>query len=225
MFTFGVGFAANGFAIGDLGRLEREVDVVALVQLGDDDLDVLLARAGQQKLFCLRIARKAQCWIFFHDLVNAHADFVFIGARLGLDGKGDGRFGKLRGRIVDRRVFVAERFTRGGFLQLGDGADVACVQFVDFRELLALHYLRVLKAFRQAAVVVHQRGVILQHAAFYFEIVDSSRKGIGKSLEDEKRKRLAIVVFPLDAVTLAFGLFEADLRVLIGMREDIGDER
>src|SRR3984893_526991 len=41
--AFGVGFAANGFAVGDLGGLEREVNVIALVQLGDYDFDVLLA--------------------------------------------------------------------------------------------------------------------------------------------------------------------------------------
>ncbi len=41
--AFGVGFAANGFAVGDFGRLEREVDVIALVELGDDHFDVLLA--------------------------------------------------------------------------------------------------------------------------------------------------------------------------------------
>src|SRR5260370_5313768 len=41
--AFGIGLAANGFAVGNFGRLEREVDVIAFVQLGDDDFDVLLA--------------------------------------------------------------------------------------------------------------------------------------------------------------------------------------
>ena len=45
--AFGIGAAANGFAIGDFGRLERQVHVIALVELGDDDFDVLLAGAGQ----------------------------------------------------------------------------------------------------------------------------------------------------------------------------------
>ena len=98
------------------------------------------------------------------------------------------------------------------------------MQFVDFGELLALHDLRVLKTLRQAAVVVEQRGVVLQHAAFYFEIVDASREGIGKRLEDEKRKRLAVVVFALDAVALAFRLFETDLRMLVRMRKGVGDK-
>jgi hypothetical protein len=44
---FGVGFTADGFAIRHLGRFERQVHVVTLVQLGDHHLDVLLARARQ----------------------------------------------------------------------------------------------------------------------------------------------------------------------------------
>ncbi len=156
--------------------------------------------------------------------MNADADFVFIGACLWLDGERDGRLGKLRGWVIDRRVFVAERFAGGGFLQLGDRADVAGVQLMDFGELLSLHYLRVLKALWQAAVVVEQRGVVFQHAALDLEIVDAAGEGIGEGLEDEERKRLAVVVLALDTVALALRLLEADLRMLVGMREDIGDK-
>ena len=70
VFAFGVGFAANRFAIGNLGRLERQVHVIALMQLGDDDFDVLLARAGEQEFLGLRIARKTQRGIFFQNFVN-----------------------------------------------------------------------------------------------------------------------------------------------------------
>ena len=58
--ALGVGLAADRLAIGHFGRLERQVDVVALVQLRDDHLDVLLPGARQQKFLRLRIARKMQ---------------------------------------------------------------------------------------------------------------------------------------------------------------------
>ncbi len=89
VFAFGVGFAANGFAIRNLGRFEGEVDVVALVKLGDDDFDVLLAGAGEEKFFRLRIARKTQRRVFLKNFVNRDADFVFVGARFWLDRKRD----------------------------------------------------------------------------------------------------------------------------------------
>ena len=86
--------AANGLAIGNLGRLQVDFGVVAVLQLGDHHFDVLLAGAGDQELLGLRIAEEAQHGIFFHQLVDAVAQLVFIGARLGLDGEGDGRLGE-----------------------------------------------------------------------------------------------------------------------------------
>jgi len=54
--AFDVGFAANGFAVGDFGRLQSEINVIALVELGDDHFNMLLAGAGQEKFLGLRVA-------------------------------------------------------------------------------------------------------------------------------------------------------------------------
>ena len=88
-----VGFAANGFAIRNLGRFEHDFGVVTLLHLGDDDFNVLLSGAGDQEFFGLRIAEEAQHGVFFHELVETDAELVFIGAALGLDGEGDGGLG------------------------------------------------------------------------------------------------------------------------------------
>ena len=116
--ALGVGLAANRLAIGHLGRLERQVHVVALVQLGDDHLDVLLPRAGQQKFLGLRVARETQRRILFQNPVNRRADAVLVGARLGLDGERDGRLGNVRRRIMNRRGLVAQRVAGERVLQL-----------------------------------------------------------------------------------------------------------
>jgi hypothetical protein len=52
----GLGLAANGFEVGNLGRLERDFSVVALFEAADDGLDVRLAGAGDEELVGLRIA-------------------------------------------------------------------------------------------------------------------------------------------------------------------------
>src|SRR5258708_7490016 len=59
VFAFDVGFTADGFAVRDFGRFRGEIDVIALVELGDDDFDVLLAAAGQEGVLGLRRGRKA----------------------------------------------------------------------------------------------------------------------------------------------------------------------
>src|SRR5712664_144085 len=219
--AFDVGLAADGFAVRNLGRFEREVDMVALVELGDDDFDMLLAGTGQEEFLGLRIARKTQRGIFLQDFMNRDADFVFIGARFRLDGKGDGRLGKLRGRVKDGRSFVAKSFTGSCFLQLGDGADVSGVKLADFDELLALNDLDMLKAFRNVAIVIGESGVIFQDSALHLEVVDAAGERIGKRFEDEEGERLAVVVLAIEAIALAAGVFEAYLGVLIRVGESV----
>src|SRR5229473_7059307 len=156
--------------------------------------------------------------------MNRNADLVFVGAGFRFDGEGNRGLGKLRGRVIDGRRFVAESFAGGGLLQFGDGADVSGVEFADFGELLALYSLDMLEALRNIAIVIAERGVIFQHSALYLEIVNAPRERVGKRFEHKERKRLAVVVLALDAVALAGGLFEADLGVLIGVRENVGEE-
>src|SRR5260370_32675308 len=62
---------------------------------------------------------------------------------------------------------------------------------------------------------------MFQQAALSLEVVDAARERIGKSFEDKDGKRLAVIVLALKAVALAAGVFEADLGVLIGVRENV----
>jgi len=68
-------------------------------------------------------------------------------------------------RIINRRTFIAESFARRGFLQFGNRADVSRMKLADFGELLALNNLDMLEAFREVAIVIDERGVVLQDAA------------------------------------------------------------
>ncbi len=153
--------------------------------------------------------------------MNGDADLVFIGAGFRFDGKGNGRFGELRGGIVNGRGFVAESFACRGFLQLGDSANISGMKLADFGELLALNDLDMLETFRKVAIVIDKRGVIFQYAAFYLEVVYAAGERIGKRFENKEGKRLAVIVLALDAVTFAAGIFEADLGVLIRVRENV----
>ena len=147
VFAFGVGFAANGFAVGDFGRMHDQFDVVALAELGDDDFDVLLPGAAEQKFLGLRIAGEAQGQIFLQNFVNGETDAVFIGAGFGFDGESDGGFGNARGRMKDRSALVTQSFAGGGVFQFGDAANVSGVEFGDFVAGFSLHGLDVLEAF------------------------------------------------------------------------------
>src|SRR3989442_4117721 len=125
---------------------------------------------------------------------------------------------------MDGRSFVAESFAGRGFVELGDGADVPRVKLANFGELLALNDLDMLETFGKVAIVIDERSVVFQHAALYLEVVDAARERIGKRLEYKEGKRLAVIVLALEAVALAAGVFETDLGVLIGVRENVSQK-
>jgi hypothetical protein len=75
--------AADGFAVGNLGRLERDFGVVALFEAADDGLDVRLAGAGDEELVGLRVAEEADEQILFHELVDGGASLSSSARLLG----------------------------------------------------------------------------------------------------------------------------------------------
>ena len=59
----------------------------------------------------------------------AHA--IFVVARLGFDGEGDGGLGQLDRRVGDIEALFGQGVAGQGVLELGDGADIAGMQFGD----------------------------------------------------------------------------------------------
>ena len=69
--------------------------------------------------------------------------------------------GSLTYRILYRRSLVAQRIAREGVFELGHGAHVAGMQFVDGNRSFALHDREVGKLFGRVAGEVLHRGVIV----------------------------------------------------------------
>ena len=88
-----IGLATNRLTIRNFRRFQIHFRVVPLLHLRNNYLDVLLARARDQKFFSLRIAEEAQHGIFFHQLVDTRPQFVLVGPALGLNRESDGRLG------------------------------------------------------------------------------------------------------------------------------------
>src|ERR1700736_6955431 len=139
VFTFGVGTPANSFAVGDFGWLQGEVHVIALVQLGDHNLYVLLSGTGEQKFLGLRVAREMQRGVFFQNFVNRDPDLVLVGASLRLNRKSNRRFGYGRALIKNRSAFIPKRLACSGFFQFGDRADITGMKLLHFSEEFSLN--------------------------------------------------------------------------------------
>ena len=118
-----VGLGGDRLAIGDARRLQVHLDAEAALQLGDGDLDVQLALAGEQQLVRLRIARVADRRILFFEPVHRLVDLVFVAAALRLDRVGQHGFRERQRRELDARGLVGDGVVGARVLQLGDRAD------------------------------------------------------------------------------------------------------
>ena len=208
---------------GTFGSFQHDFGVIALLQLCDDDFDVLLSGAGDQKFLRLRIAEETKHRIFFHELVQAGSELVFIGATLGFNSKCDGGLGKFHTRILNGRGLVAQGIARQGVFQFRDGADISGVEFVHGNSGFALHHGDVSEFFLHAAAVVQKRRVILQNAGENFEIRDASGERVGDSLEYIEGDGLFVSLVALGSIAVAGG-FALDPFVFGGRGSVVDDE-
>ena len=110
--------------------------------------------------------QKRSAGIFFQDFVDGYADVVFIGARFGFDGEGDGRLRQLRGRMVRSEQCLSPSVSPVMVsFEFGDGADIAGVEFLNFGELFPLNDLDVLETLGDIAIEILERGVVFEDAA------------------------------------------------------------
>ena len=216
-----VGPAANGFAVGNLRRFQGDIHAVALLQAADHDFDMLLAAAGQQELAGLRVAVEAQGLVFFQDAVDGVAHAVFVVARLGFDGEGDGGLRQFDRRIGDVEALFGQGVAGQGVLELGDGADIAGVQFGDGLQGLAVRAAEVRQAFGGILVDVLQVGVVLNDAGIDAEEVDASGEGVGGGFEDVGGSQAAF-----GDGAMRFGAVDegGDLAALGGIRHVVDDQ-
>ena len=198
-----IGLAADSLAVRNLGRLQIDFGVVALLEFRDDHFDVLLAGSGNQEFFGLRIAEEAQHGVFFHQFVDAGPELVFVGAALGLDRERDRRFRQVDLGILDGRGLVAERVSGQRIAQLGDRPNIAGMQFIHRNGVLALHDRDVRQLLLRITGEVLHRGFVLQYAAVDLEVRNSPGERIGHGLEYEKRKSIRIRNMPLGSLSVA----------------------
>ena len=194
----GLGLGANGFEVGNLGRLKRDLSVIALFEAADDGLDVRLACAGDEELVGLRIAVEANEQVFFHELVDGGRELVLVGAALGLDGVGHGGLGGLGHIHLEVAALCTERVAGERVAELAHCAEIAGVQLGDFNGLAALHDAQVREFFLAAARVVLKRGVVLDDAADDLEERDAAGERIGHGFEDHCAGWAGVVDFADD---------------------------
>ncbi len=178
-------------AVGDLGLADVGVDLELALEAVDDDLQVQLAHAGDDRLPRLLVGEGAERGVLVGELLQRAAELVEIGLGLGLDGDRDDRIGELHLLQEDGVLVVAERVAGAGVAQAHGRVDVARVADVDLLALVGVHAQDAPEALALAA-----RGVEDAAAALGGARVDAEEGEVAERvvhhLEGERGERLLV---------------------------------
>ena len=135
----GFGLLADGLAISDLRFADVGLDVELAHHAVDDDFQVQLAHAADDRLPAVLVGRDPEGRIFLRQLAERNPHLFLIALGLGLDGNRDHRVGELDRLQHDRVLFVGDGVAGGHVLQADAGADVSGENFRNLLALVGVH--------------------------------------------------------------------------------------
>ena len=126
-------------AVGDLRLADRCLDAELALHAVDDDLEVQLAHAGDDRLAGLLVGAHAERRVFLREAAERDAHLFLVDLGLRLDRLRDHRLREHHALEGDRLLHVAQRLAGDDVLQADHGGDVAGAHFLDFLALVGVH--------------------------------------------------------------------------------------
>ena len=132
------------------------------LQAVDDDVEVKLAHAGDDRLPGFFVGPRLERGVFLLKTRQTFTEFLAVGLGLRLDGHRDNRLRKDHALKQNRVLRIAKRVARVDVAQSNGSHDVAREDFFDlFRELACMRSTRPTRSFL-ARRGVEQRGAALE---------------------------------------------------------------
>ena len=127
------------FTIGHLRGANVRFDLELALHPIDEDVEVKLAHALDDRLARFMVGRHAEAGILGGQAVERDAHLFLVGLGLRLDAELDDRIGELHPLEDDRGVLGAQRVARGRLLEAGQSDDVAGIGFLDVLTRIRVH--------------------------------------------------------------------------------------
>ena len=178
--------------IRDLRPTDVRVDLELAHHAVDDDLEVQLAHARDDRLARLLVRVDAERRIFLRQLRQRDAELVLIRLRLRLDRDVDDGIRELHRLEDDRMIIVAHRVAGARVLEADRGGDVAGAHFLDLLALVRVHLQQAADALALVLRRVVDVRARLEHARVHAEERQLSDERIGRDLERERRERRVV---------------------------------
>ena len=192
---------ADLFTVGNARRVKLGIHAEAALELGAQNVDLNIACAGNDDLVRLGVVGDGEGRIFLVQTVETGAELILLTAGLGSDGAGVAGLGKVHALEHDDVLRVAQRVAGPDAVHLGDGADVAAADLLDFLVLLALDGIETPELFGVAG-----RGIVEGHVACDLAAHDLDEGVlavlVGDGLEDDGGGGAVFIVSDLDVLAV-----------------------
>ncbi len=189
---------ADGLAEGDLRLADVGLDLELALHAVDEDLEVQLAHAGDDRLAGLRVGAHPERRILFLQLLQRGGQLVLVGLGLRLDGDVDDRVGELHRLQDDRLVLVGQGVAGAGVLETDRRGDVAGEHFLDLVPLVGVHLEEPADPLPLVLGAVVDVAAALERAGVHPEEGEPADVRVGRHLEGERRERLGVRGAALD---------------------------
>src|SRR5690606_25572061 len=155
---------ADRFAVGHLRLADRSLDAELALHAIDQDLEMELAHARDDRLAALLVGTHAERRVFLGEARQRDAHLLLVGLGLGLHGLRDDGLGELHALEDDGRVGIAQRLAGGDLLEAHAGGDVARPDFLDLLAVVGAHLQQPSDALLLALDRVEHRVARAEHA-------------------------------------------------------------
>ena len=177
-------------AVGDLRAADVRVDVELAQQAVDDDLEVQLAHPGDERLPRLVVGAHPEGRVLLGQALQARAELVLVGLRLGLDGDRDHRLREGHRLEHDRRRVDRERVAGRRLLEADAGRDLAGADLLALLAVVRVHLEDAPDPLGLARRRVEDAVAGLDLAGVDAEVRQLADVRVGHDLEGERRERL-----------------------------------
>ena len=179
-------------AVRHLRRADVGFDAEFALHAVDEDLEVQLAHARDDRLARFLVGVDAERRVFLREAIERDAHLLLVGLGLRLDGDVDHRLREDHLLEHDHVLRVAQRVAGRRFLQADRRRDVAGAHFLDLLALVGVHLQDAADAFLAALDRVVDRVARIDDARIDAEEDQLADVGVGHDLEREARERLVV---------------------------------
>ena len=155
---------ADRLAVSNLRLADVGLDLVLAHHAVDDDLEVQLAHAGDDRLPGVDVRVHVEGGIFLSQLGQRHAHLLLVGLRLRLNRNLDDGLGEVNRFENDRGLLGADRIAGDQVLEPNGGADIARQNLGNLFALVGVHLQQAADAFRLAGARIQHRVTGLELA-------------------------------------------------------------